>query len=130
MSRNHSRLGTAIQICLRVLSAAMTLAAALVMMTNEQSTVVFGIPVDAQYTYSQAFKFFAYANLVSCALCLLSLLLFLLIIARRRDCCSSSYIPARPGGDDIGDGGVCHHDGYRLRGEARECAHRLDAHLK
>ncbi|KAL3753608.1 hypothetical protein ACJRO7_000938 [Eucalyptus globulus] len=80
MSRNHFLLGTTTQICLRVLPIAATLAAALVMMTSKQFTRVFGIPVYARYTYSPAFNFFAYANLVSCALCLLYSLFLLIIV--------------------------------------------------
>ncbi|CAK9177456.1 unnamed protein product [Ilex paraguariensis] len=64
----------AAQICLRALVTAATLAAAWIMLTTKETVVVFGIVVDARYSYSSAFKFFAVANLVACvtsALCLL-----------------------------------------------------------
>lgn len=44
------------QLCLRILSIATTLAAALVMVTCRQSITVFGIRVDARYSYSSAFR--------------------------------------------------------------------------
>ncbi|KAK3445037.1 hypothetical protein EUGRSUZ_A00525 [Eucalyptus grandis] len=36
-------------------------------MTSKRSLTVFGILVDAQYTYSVAFKLFGYAKFVACA---------------------------------------------------------------
>ncbi|KAI3455088.1 hypothetical protein Pfo_011751 [Paulownia fortunei] len=63
------------QISLRVLAAAVTLAATWIVLTNNQTALVFGIQVDARYSYSPAFKFFAYANLIACAFTVLSLFL-------------------------------------------------------
>ncbi|KAL1554005.1 CASP-like protein 1F1 [Salvia divinorum] len=62
------------QILLRILAIATTLSAACIMITNKQVTVVYGIQVDARYTYSPAFKFFAFANIVAFALSVLSLI--------------------------------------------------------
>ncbi|KAG6385987.1 hypothetical protein SASPL_154871 [Salvia splendens] len=61
------------QISLRLFAAAATLAAAWIMLTAKQTSVVFSIQVDARYTYSPTFKFFAYTNLIVCALTILSL---------------------------------------------------------
>ncbi|KAK6123762.1 hypothetical protein DH2020_042493 [Rehmannia glutinosa] len=61
------------QITLRILATATTLAATWIMLTTKQTQLVFGIQVDARYSYSPAFKFFAYANLVACASTVLSL---------------------------------------------------------
>ncbi|XP_057767577.1 CASP-like protein 1F2 [Salvia miltiorrhiza] len=69
----------ATQIFLRILAIGTTLSAACLMFTNKQATVVYGIPVDARYTYSPAFKFFAFANIVAFALSLLSLILVFLM---------------------------------------------------
>lgn len=44
------------QISLRVLAIAATLAAALLMFFSKQATTVYGIQVDARYTYSPAFE--------------------------------------------------------------------------
>ncbi|KAK9995300.1 hypothetical protein SO802_019986 [Lithocarpus litseifolius] len=63
------------QIGLRILTIALTLAATLVVLTSRQLTVAFGVPVDARYSYSPTFKFFAVANAIVCVLSILSLLL-------------------------------------------------------
>lgn len=44
------------QASLRVMAAATSLAAMCVMLTSEQTAVVFGIPVIARYSYSSAFR--------------------------------------------------------------------------
>ncbi|MCE3050856.1 hypothetical protein HAX54_048311 [Datura stramonium] len=66
-------LGT--QILLRILATAFTLAATLIILASKQTVTVFGIEMDARYTYSSAFKFFAIANMIGCAFTVLSLLL-------------------------------------------------------
>ncbi|KAI5683172.1 hypothetical protein M9H77_04400 [Catharanthus roseus] len=66
------------QFCLRLLSIGATLAASYLILTSKQITTIFGIVADARYSYSTAFRFFAYANIVACALSLLCFL-FLLI---------------------------------------------------
>ncbi|XP_073147880.1 CASP-like protein 1F1 [Henckelia pumila] len=63
------------QIFLRILSFAASLAAAWMMLTNKQTAVVYGILVSASYSYSSAFKFFAYANIIACGFSVLSLFL-------------------------------------------------------
>ncbi|KAF7134574.1 hypothetical protein RHSIM_Rhsim08G0194800 [Rhododendron simsii] len=61
------------QICLRLLGAAASLSAALVTVTSKQTVCLYGAVIDAQYTYSSAFTFFAIANLVACAFSVVSL---------------------------------------------------------
>ncbi|KAF8390710.1 hypothetical protein HHK36_025237 [Tetracentron sinense] len=70
--RSHKIFVTA-QISLRILAIAATLVATWVMVTSKQSMEVFGIKIDAKYSYSSAFKFFAGANATACAFSLLSL---------------------------------------------------------
>ncbi|XP_057804878.1 CASP-like protein 1F1 [Salvia miltiorrhiza] len=62
------------QISLRAFAGAATLAAAWIMLTAKQTSVVFGIQVHARYSYSPTFKFFAYTNLIVCGSTILSLL--------------------------------------------------------
>ncbi|KAE9467619.1 hypothetical protein C3L33_00492, partial [Rhododendron williamsianum] len=45
----------AAQICLRLLGAAASLSAALVTITSKQTVILYGVQIDAQYTYSSAF---------------------------------------------------------------------------
>ncbi|KAI3463583.1 hypothetical protein Pfo_020246 [Paulownia fortunei] len=65
----------ATQISLRVLAIAATLAAAWIILTSKQTTVVYGIQADARYSYSPAFKFFAFANIIALVFSVLSLIL-------------------------------------------------------
>ncbi|KAF8037006.1 hypothetical protein BT93_B0048 [Corymbia citriodora subsp. variegata] len=65
------------QICLRILSIATTLAATSVMVTCRQSITVFGIRIDARYSYSSALKFFALANTIASAFSMMSLILLI-----------------------------------------------------
>ncbi|KAL9422771.1 hypothetical protein AB3S75_034949 [Citrus x aurantiifolia] len=69
------------QICLRILAIATALAATWVILTSKQHLVIFGIPFDARYSYSSAFKFFAFANVAASAFSLLSLLYLLIVPA-------------------------------------------------
>lgn len=46
----------AAQLCLRFLAAATTLAAACTLFTSNQSALVYGIKLEARYTYSSTFK--------------------------------------------------------------------------
>ncbi|KAI3727086.1 hypothetical protein L1987_66895 [Smallanthus sonchifolius] len=62
------------QIWLRIVAAATSIAAVCLMLHSRQSKVLFGTPMDARYTYSPAFKFFMFMNVVACALSVLSLL--------------------------------------------------------
>ncbi|KAL6576236.1 hypothetical protein OROHE_000017 [Orobanche hederae] len=61
------------QMSLRVFATAATLAATWIMLSIKQTSLVFGIEFEARYSYSPAFKFFAYANLLSCISTFLSL---------------------------------------------------------
>ncbi|KAK4719614.1 hypothetical protein R3W88_017952 [Solanum pinnatisectum] len=62
-------------ILLRILAIAFTLAATSMILTSKQAVTVFGIEMDARYSYSSAFKFFAIANMIGCAFSVLSLIL-------------------------------------------------------
>ncbi|KAJ4728857.1 CASP-like protein [Melia azedarach] len=66
------------QICLRILAIGTALAATSVMATSKQTTVIFGTVFSARYSYSSAFKFFAFANAFASAFTLLSLFYVLL----------------------------------------------------
>ncbi|KAL2492190.1 CASP-like protein 1F1 [Abeliophyllum distichum] len=61
------------QILLRVLATAGTLAATWITLTSQETVVVFGIQVDARYSYSPASKFLAYTNIIVCAFSVLSI---------------------------------------------------------
>ncbi|KAJ0536727.1 putative casparian strip membrane protein [Helianthus annuus] len=62
------------QIWLRIMAAATSIAAVILLLNSRQSKVLFGTDMDARYTYSPAFKFFMFMNVVACALSVLSLL--------------------------------------------------------
>ncbi|XVF08631.1 hypothetical protein REPUB_Repub07fG0019500 [Reevesia pubescens] len=62
------------QIFLRIVAIATAFAATCVMVTSKETVVVFGLTFDARYSYSSAFKFFAFANAFACGFTLLSLL--------------------------------------------------------
>ncbi|KAG8379485.1 hypothetical protein BUALT_Bualt07G0093400 [Buddleja alternifolia] len=63
------------QISFRFMCIGATLAATWIMFTTKQTALVYGIQVDARYSYSPAFKFLAVANLIACAFSVLSLFL-------------------------------------------------------
>lgn len=60
------------QIILRALVISSTLAATFLILSANQSLLIFGIPFHARYTYSSAFIFFAFANAIASAFCFLS----------------------------------------------------------
>ncbi|CAM8959266.1 unnamed protein product [Rhodiola kirilowii] len=62
------------QIVLRVLAIVFSASAIGVIVTSEQSVLVYGIEFDAKYTYSAAFKFLVGADGVICACAILSLI--------------------------------------------------------
>ncbi|XP_071901989.1 CASP-like protein 1F1 [Coffea arabica] len=70
------------QVFLRLLTIGATLAAAWLILTSKETVVVLGMQFDARYTYSQAFKFFAYANIAACGSSVLSLFSVLLLKPR------------------------------------------------
>ncbi|KAK9278355.1 hypothetical protein L1049_027920 [Liquidambar formosana] len=70
---NMQKYSLGAQVGLRILAVVGTLAATTVMGTNKQSTVVYGLAIDARYSYSSAFKFFVIANGIACAFTALSL---------------------------------------------------------
>ncbi|KAK9925564.1 hypothetical protein M0R45_033886 [Rubus argutus] len=69
------------QAGIRMLVVAFTLVAISVMVTNQQSVVVFGLEFQAHYTYSSAFKFLVAADAALCSFSALSLI-FLYFISR------------------------------------------------
>ncbi|KAF3786984.1 CASP-like protein 1F1 [Nymphaea thermarum] len=50
------------QILLRLLAGGAALAAVIIMVSNRQISYVFGIAVEAKFSYSESFKFFVAAN--------------------------------------------------------------------
>ncbi|XP_021909001.1 CASP-like protein 1F2 [Carica papaya] len=71
-----------LQIFLRASVMAASLASTSLIVTNKETTLVFGIPVQAKYSYSPSFKFLAIANAFAASFTLLSLV-FTLIASRR-----------------------------------------------
>ncbi|KAK6127808.1 hypothetical protein DH2020_038445 [Rehmannia glutinosa] len=67
------------QITLRILAISVTMAAAWLMISNKETTVVYGIQADARYSYSPAFKFFAFANIIALAFSVLSVILIFVL---------------------------------------------------
>ncbi|KAK1376086.1 hypothetical protein POM88_032279 [Heracleum sosnowskyi] len=66
----------AAQIFLRFMAMATTLAASVIVLSSEETVVVFGLTAVAKYSYSPTYKFFAAANLIACSFSAISLLLF------------------------------------------------------
>ncbi|KAL8113932.1 CASP-like protein 1F1 [Apium graveolens] len=66
----------AAQISLRFMAMAVTVAAASIVVSSKETVVVYGVTVDAKYSYSPSYKFFAAANLIACSFSAISLLLF------------------------------------------------------
>ncbi|XP_051136296.1 CASP-like protein 1F2 [Andrographis paniculata] len=71
------------QMSLRVLASAASVAAASITLTNKETIMVFGIITQANYTYSPAFKFFAYVNLGVCFSTLVSLMAAFMLLRRK-----------------------------------------------
>ncbi|XWS51478.1 hypothetical protein CRYUN_Cryun12cG0179600 [Craigia yunnanensis] len=63
------------QICLRIVAIATALAATCVIITSNETVMVYGLPFDARYSYSPAFKFFVFANSFACGVTLLSFII-------------------------------------------------------
>ncbi|KAI4378505.1 hypothetical protein MLD38_015975 [Melastoma candidum] len=94
MSTRHGNpTASAIQVVLRILTILATAAATYVMVTSKQSTVVYGIPLQAQYNYASAFKFFVYANGIACGLSVLSLIVALALCVRGSRASDSFFLP-------------------------------------
>ncbi|KAL7145861.1 hypothetical protein ABFS83_06G002500 [Erythranthe nasuta] len=64
-----------VQLCVRIVVIAFTLAGAVTMTTSAQSVTVFGIVMDARYTFSSSFRFKLVADSVVCGLSVLSVVL-------------------------------------------------------
>ncbi|XP_010916001.1 CASP-like protein 1C1 [Elaeis guineensis] len=60
---------------LRLLAAAATVSAAVVMATSHESTTLFGLTLEAKFQYTPSFKFFVIANAIGCGYSLLVLLI-------------------------------------------------------
>ncbi|CAA2994684.1 CASP-like protein 1F2 [Olea europaea var. sylvestris] len=75
MATKSSKTFFVAQMSLRMVVVAFTLAGAITMVTSEQSVTIFGIVMQARYTYSSAFRFKVIADSVVCAISLLSVLL-------------------------------------------------------
>ncbi|XP_022776362.1 CASP-like protein 1F1 [Durio zibethinus] len=67
------KLALGAQICLRVVAVGTALAATWMIVTSKETVVVFGLSLHARYSYSSAFKFFAFANALACGFTLLSI---------------------------------------------------------
>ncbi|XP_039063535.1 CASP-like protein 1F2 [Hibiscus syriacus] len=68
----------AAQILFRTAASGTALAAACVIFNAKQTVDVMGMSFDAKYTYSPAFKFFAFANAIACGFTFLSLVMVML----------------------------------------------------
>ncbi|CAL9107180.1 unnamed protein product [Musa acuminata var. zebrina] len=53
-------------LLLRLLAAAATLCATVIMATSHDSTTLFGLTLDAKFQYTPSFKFFVVANAIGC----------------------------------------------------------------
>ncbi|KAM7274920.1 hypothetical protein ACFE04_016786 [Oxalis oulophora] len=71
------------QIFLRVAIVGTTLSALFVTITSKETVALYGTVLDARYSYSEAFKFYAYANAIVCGLTVLSLI-FAFVVSRQR----------------------------------------------
>ncbi|KAL2939628.1 CASP-like protein 1F2 [Bienertia sinuspersici] len=63
------------QIIIRSLTATLAIVSICVMVNGDQSTKVFGIELQAKYTYSSAFRFLFGTNIAICVFSVISLLL-------------------------------------------------------
>ncbi|KAJ8501076.1 hypothetical protein OPV22_011628 [Ensete ventricosum] len=63
MAKAASRL---FSLLLRLLAAAATLSATIIMATSHDSTTIFGVTLDAKFQYTPSFKFFVVANAIGC----------------------------------------------------------------
>ncbi|XP_074381803.1 CASP-like protein 1F1 [Apium graveolens] len=76
---NLQKYTKAAQISLRIMAMATTLAAASIVLSSNETVVIYGITANVKYSYSPTYKFFAAANLIACVLSAVSLLLFYII---------------------------------------------------
>ncbi|CAI9757327.1 unnamed protein product [Fraxinus pennsylvanica] len=125
------KLSFASQILLRVLATGGTLAAAWLVLTSKQTVEVFGIVVDARYSYSSAFKFFAFANIIACAFSLLSLFIVFILGYKALNPRNYFFIFLHDlvDLDNVVDGRMCSSDSDRVRGEIWQQPHWLDSNL-
>ncbi|KAK5782954.1 CASP-like protein 1F1 [Gossypium arboreum] len=82
--RKTHKLVLCAQICLRIVAISTAFAATWTIVNAKETVVVFGLQFDARYTYSSAFKFFAFANAIACGFTSLSLMFVLLIFRHGR----------------------------------------------
>ncbi|GFS38392.1 hypothetical protein Acr_00g0057230 [Actinidia rufa] len=76
-----------LQFMLRVLAIAFTAAAMATMLTSKQSISMFGIVIEARYSYSSAFKFLFAVDVVVCTFSVLSLILVFLLSRSKSSPC-------------------------------------------
>ncbi|XP_058103004.1 CASP-like protein 1F2 [Magnolia sinica] len=79
------------QILLRTIAFGATLAATLLIATSKQSIVLYGYPINAEYSYSPPFRFFLGANALVSGYSLLSMP-FAFILSRQRTDLWGSYV--------------------------------------
>ncbi|CAL9190852.1 CASP-like protein 1C1 [Musa acuminata AAA Group] len=75
-SDSRTKMAKTSRLCsllLRLLAAAATLCATVVMATSRDSTTIFGLTLDAKFQYTPSFEFFVVANAVGCGYTLLVL---------------------------------------------------------
>ncbi|GMH16714.1 hypothetical protein Nepgr_018555 [Nepenthes gracilis] len=70
------------QIFLRIFALVASAISAWLMLTAEEKAIVYGMAMSAKYSYSPAFKFAAFANVVASAFALLSLCLTFIVIRK------------------------------------------------
>ncbi|KAG5523137.1 hypothetical protein RHGRI_035077 [Rhododendron griersonianum] len=76
------------QISLRLLAAVVSLTAATLAITDKQIITVYGIELEARYSYSSAFKYFASATIIACVFSVMSLIVAIVLDRK----CSDSKI--------------------------------------
>ncbi|KAM7272368.1 hypothetical protein ACFE04_027031 [Oxalis oulophora] len=84
LSHKTNKLHFGAQIFLRLAIVGTTLGAMLVTIYTKQSITMFGMVVEAQYNYADAFKYYVYANGIVCLFTIMSL--FFAVYINRGDC--------------------------------------------
>ncbi|KAL4351287.1 hypothetical protein GQ457_06G036390 [Hibiscus cannabinus] len=89
LHRKTNNLTFCAQIGLRIMAMSTAFAATWTIVTAKQTLVIFGMQFDARYTYSSAFKFFAFANAFACCFTFISLMF--VFFSLRRGLSPSSF---------------------------------------
>ncbi|WOH10678.1 hypothetical protein DCAR_0730148 [Daucus carota subsp. sativus] len=69
----------AAQVSLRIMAMAASLAAASIVLSSNQTVVIYGITAHVKYSYSPTYEFLAAANLIACVLSAISVLILYII---------------------------------------------------